>query len=512
MDFLEVIRASEGYQQKLLADPYRPGYHFACPGGNGCPGDPNGAFFADGVYHLMYLYHNHAERAFHWGHLSSLDLLHWRRHPDALTIDNGDGGCYSGGAFLDDDGTAFLTYWKFPAVNNTPDCGGIQIAFSRPPYDVWERICPIAIESRPDMWGVTDLTVDGEEFHTGSADPSNIWKRDGWYYMQVGNLIVLDQFGRQPDSGDSYRGGWTELYRSRDMRQWEFRGRFYKQPEGEDMPDATEDDMCPSYLPLPNKKSGGNLTDSMLQLFIAHNKGAQYFIGKEVNERLLIEKHGRMSWKDNSCFAPEALIDDKNRQISWFWLLDDDPESFFVRDGWSGIFSFPRCFWLEDDELHMAPVDELDRICFNNKLISVGLVNDFMTIPVVNGKSCRIRACISQGDSSYAAFRVMADENGAEYTEVGVDFQTKTLYFDATMSGATGRRIREEAPFALKDGEVLNIDIFVDKSIVEVYVNERQAICRRVFPASTSVFAHAISNGADFGVIRVCEVFPTNFY
>ena len=44
------------YREWLLSDLYRPGYHFTVPDGDGRPGDPNGAFFADGRYHLMYLY------------------------------------------------------------------------------------------------------------------------------------------------------------------------------------------------------------------------------------------------------------------------------------------------------------------------------------------------------------------------------------------------------------------------------------------------------------------------
>lgn len=35
------------YRFHMLRDPYRPGYHFAIPSGDGRPGDPNGAFFAD---------------------------------------------------------------------------------------------------------------------------------------------------------------------------------------------------------------------------------------------------------------------------------------------------------------------------------------------------------------------------------------------------------------------------------------------------------------------------------
>ena len=94
----ELSAVARRYFEKLLADPHRPKYHFAMPFGNAYPGDPNGAFFADGRYHLMYLYRNELTEAYHWGHLSSSNLLHWYQHPDALTVDDGDQGCFSGGA------------------------------------------------------------------------------------------------------------------------------------------------------------------------------------------------------------------------------------------------------------------------------------------------------------------------------------------------------------------------------------------------------------------------------
>ena len=94
----EVVRATREFRERLMADPYRPAYHFAFPEDNGRPGDPNGAFFANGRYHLMYLY-NREGFGFSWGHVSSTDLLHWRHHPDAIIPGNGDEGCFSGGAF-----------------------------------------------------------------------------------------------------------------------------------------------------------------------------------------------------------------------------------------------------------------------------------------------------------------------------------------------------------------------------------------------------------------------------
>lgn len=73
---------------------------------------------------------------------------------------------------------------------------------------------------------------------------------------------------------------------------------------------------------------------------------------------------------------------------------------------------------------------------------------------------------------------------------------------------------KEEAPFSLADGETLDLDIFVDKSVVEVYANERQAIVRRVYPSKpeTAVKVYAISDGAVFSETTVSEMAPTNLY
>ncbi|MHC4570000.1 MAG: LamG domain-containing protein, partial [Planctomycetota bacterium] len=51
-----VVQSTRLFRERLLSDPYRPGYHFCVPEGNGRPGDSNGCFRANGRYHLMYLY------------------------------------------------------------------------------------------------------------------------------------------------------------------------------------------------------------------------------------------------------------------------------------------------------------------------------------------------------------------------------------------------------------------------------------------------------------------------
>ena len=38
-------------------------------------------------------------------------MLHWRYSSDAIRPGNGDEGCFSGVAFVDDDGSVILSYW-----------------------------------------------------------------------------------------------------------------------------------------------------------------------------------------------------------------------------------------------------------------------------------------------------------------------------------------------------------------------------------------------------------------
>ncbi len=504
------------YREALLKDPYRPRYHFAIIDGDGYPGDSNGAFFADGRYHLMYLYRNHHTDAFHWGHISSRDLLHWRHHPDALTSEKGDRGCFSGGAFVYEDGTAYITFWKFAAKDGS-DRGGIDIAFAHPPYDEWTRIRPLAIEGGA-QWGTMDIEADGQVEHIGCADPSNIWKKDGWYYMQTGNKPVLDAWGRTDDSPERYRGDWTDLFRSKDLKTWQYVHRFYQNPHPgvDDWPDATEDDMCPSFWPLPDQKCDGRLTDRYFQLFISHNKGAQYYIGALDGETLIPEQHGRFSWADNTFFAPEALIDDRNRQIMWCWLMGN-PNNAMEKYGWSGVYNFPRQVWLENGELRMSPVEELDVLQSHPQTIPVGVMSGRKALEVKNGASFRLRARIDMRDASRAGVSLRIDEKSGEHTDIYYDRREGRLTMDATQSGAgadcsPSALAREAAPFALREGEMLELDIFVDQSVVEVYANERQAICRRVYPIhpGQAVGVAALADGADFGMISVWEMEPTN--
>ncbi len=97
--------------------------------------------------------------------------------------------------------------------------------------------------------------------------------------------------------------------------------------------------------------------------------------------------------------------------------------------------------------------------------------------------------------------KVRTSPGGEEETLLYDDAGTGKLCFDSTRSGVDGRRALEQAPFRFAADEPLTLRVFVDKSVVEVYANDRQAICRRVYPGrndSRSVVLFADGGEADF--------------
>lgn len=505
-----VVQSTRLLREKLLDDPYRPGYHFCVPEDNGRPGDSNGCFFANGRYHLMYLY-NRSGVGFCWGHLSSKDLVHWRHHPDSIGPGNGDEGCFSGGGFVDDDGTAYLSYWMLWGDK------GIGIAKSRDRhYDRWQKLGANPVIKSTE-WGITETTdKNGNRLLYGSADPTNIWKKDGKYYILAGNLLVLNKYGRKPDSPEEMKGDRLYLLESSDIENWIYRGVFYER--NSDWTESSEDNMCPSFLPLPSSPSGGRPSGKHLLLFISHNKGCQYYVGDydTENDRFIPSNHGRMTWVDNTYFAPEALVDDRGRQIMWAWLTDN-PKGEDSK-GWSGVYGLPRSLWLgEDGTLRMRPVEELEVLRGDERTWRELVVTDgeTRTLDGLVGDSCELDVTIDSATAKQFGVKVRASASGKEETLLYFDADAEELCFDATLSGIDGRRTVERAPLTLKDGEPLKLRVFVDKSVVEVYANDRQAICRRVYPGrndSLDVVLFARSGEARISRVRAWEMMPSNPY
>ncbi len=520
----EVIKATREFRERLMSDPYRPAYHFVFPEDNGRPGDPNGAFFANGRYHLMYLY-NREGSGFSWGHVSSSDLLNWRHHPDAIVPGNGDEGCFSGGAFVDDDGSATLSYWMLWGDK------GIGLARSTDTnFNKWEKSGSNPVIKSAE-WGITDLKdASGKIFHVGSADPSNIWKKDGHYYMATGNLLVLRKYGSRgkglpannekeiplPSDSLNYQGDRLYLFSSDDLKSWKYLHELYTSDRK--WTSKNEDNMCPSFLPLPSNPEGGKSSGKHLLLFISHNMGCQYYVGSYKNEYFSPENHGRMTWKDNAWFAPEALVDGKGRQIMWSWIFDDRPDSVINYRGWTGTYGLPRTLWTgRDGVLKIRPVKELENLRLKEKVVADIKIGSgiIMKLQEPGKELMELEVTFLPNNAKQYGIKVGVSEDGREETAIYYDASEKKLKFDTRKSGLSfGRKIIEEAPLELKSDEPLVLRIYIDKSIIEVFANDRQAIGRMVYPTLNGRGISLFSVGGDAIMKSLIswELSPSNPY
>ena len=145
----------------------------------------------------------------------------------------------------------------------------------------------------------------------------------------------------RPDAPLEEQGDRLYLFESDDLKSWKYLHVFYER--NPQWTDRSEDNMCPSFLPLPSRPDGGPSSGKHLLLFISHNKGCQYYVGDYRDDRFFPLSHGRMSWVDNAYFAPEALVDRQGRQIMWAWIMDN-PAGENQR-GWSGVYGLPRTLW-----------------------------------------------------------------------------------------------------------------------------------------------------------------------
>ena len=134
----------------------------------------------------------------------------------------------------------------------------------------------------------------------------------------------------------------------------------------------------------------------------------------------------------------------------------------------------------------------------------------------IGGNSFELILDMESADASQFGVKVCVSPDGQEETVIYYDATEGKLKVDTRKSGPedTPKTI-EAAPFELKDGERLKLRIFVDKSVVEVFANSRQAVMRRIYPSrSDSVGVRLFSTGGDTKVhtLEAYNITPSNPY
>ena len=166
----------------------------------------------------------------------------------------------------------------------------------------------------------------------------------------------------------------------------------------------------------------------------------------------------------------------------------------------------------------MNPPDEIKQLRSNGKKrtdLTVQAVAE-LALEELGGNSLELMLKMNSKDARQFGLKIACSPGGEEQTLVYYDALEKKLKVDTTKSSLTeGPKTVEAGPFELKAEEPLQLRVFVDKSVVEVFANGRQAVMRRIYPSRPdSVGVRLFSKGGSASVpnLEAWEMSPSNPY
>lgn len=463
-------------RKRLAADRYCPIYHFFSP--EGAMNDPNGLSFWQGRWHLFYQAYpidetpdpedadkprqqwGHA----HWGHAVSEDLVHWRDLPYAL-YPGIEQQCYSASTLVEPDRVVAF----YPGVG-----AGQMIAVSSDPLLLnW-------IQSGPLDTGI------------GDAD---IWKEGDHYF----GLITTWENKYYPDSivepekrkngaefiyGHAVWPNWT-LWRSTDLSGWEPLGNFLF--EKTPFTGGFDEGCCPGFQPIGDKH---------ILVFFSHTNGAQYFLGDydASTHRFRPYEHGRFNHGQvmpGGVHAP-SVASDGNGGVINILNINEGKRC----QGWDQVMSLPQRLSLgEDKRLRIQPVDSI------TTLRGAHLHIDTTVIPMarelileeIRGDSLALDVEIEPEHARWVQLNVLRSPDAEEQTSINFhnhddgywwfDCQDEVVLDGTRSSSLPDAWIRPPESVKLRrQGEPLKLSVFIDRSVVEVFVNSKKYLAMRVYP------------------------------
>ena len=123
---------------------------------------------------------------------------------------------------------------------------------------------------------------------------------------------------------------------------------------------------------------------------------------------------------------------------------------------------------------------------------------------------------MTANDAAQFGIKVCCSPGGEEQTLIYYDAAEKKLKVDTNKSSLTeGSKSIEAGPLDLSSREPLKLRIFVDKSVVEVFANSRQAVMRRIYPSlkeSVGVALFSRGGSANVATLEAWDMSPSNPY
>jgi len=448
----------------LAHDHLRPRIHFLPPAN--WMNDPNGLIQWQGQYHLFYQYN--PEGAFHsrihWGHALSADLVHWQDYPIALFPTPGGAdqdGCWSGSA-IDHEGVPTFFY---TGVNPQVVC----VATSQDGLMTWQKYPEPVIATLP----------DGLDAGTpwDFRDPF-VWREGALWYMVIGSRQVGV-------------GGKVLLYRSSDLRNWEYRNALLEGDMHRYTPYWTGTMWeCPNFFRLGDK----------YVLMISYQDGETghllypgYLVGDFVDERFYPSTQGLLEY-GGAMYAPQVMRDEQGRWLLWGWLMEARGRDAQISSGWSGVMTLPRVLSLQaDNHLTLEPAPELAMLRGRGHTFAPFTLTPDTANPLadIRGDCLEILITFAPGDAREFGLQLGCSPDGVEQTGLIYTSATQTVTVDRSLSSRDEsvtrallpwQQVVAQAPSPPDAAGQITWHIFLDGSVLELFVRGRVPLSCRIYP------------------------------
>ncbi len=452
-------------EERACADPHRPQFHFVSPAG--WLNDPNGVSQWNGRYHLFYQYNPDAavHAHIHWGHASSRDLVHWTDEPIALTPSPGPDadGCWSG-VLVNDRGTPTLVYSGHRNGVGQRAC----LAVGDQDLRQWHK--DPANPVIPDL----PLDLDVVEFRDHC-----VWRTNDEWRQLIG-------------SGIRDKGGTALLYRSQDLRSWDFVGPIL-------VGDANDNDVwtgsvweCVDLFRLghPDEPGPDVLLLSVWDEDVTRH--GVYQTGRFDGERFHLAQKHHLDYGLNYFYAAQSFPDDQDRRVLFGWIQEGRPNLAQVQAGWSGVMSLPRQITLTaDGQLHQQPVDEIKQLRRNYHNLEKATLQPEQThsLSDIAGNQLDIELTLYLPPGATVDLGVLATPDRAEQTVIQIHAgiaDTALLALDRTASSLDNSTDTRplSGTITLDHMRRLTLRIIIDHSVVEIFANGRP-LTARIYPTRT---------------------------
>lgn len=467
-------------RRELASDPHRPLYHFVSP--ESTLNDPNGLCFWQERWHLFYQgYPPEDFGRVHWGHAVSDNLIHWRDLPYAIHPEREE-SCYSGTALVEDD--------RVIAIYHGTKLGNMVALSSDPLLLNWEKVGEGA---------VIPLAESADEPLPYTVFDPCIWRKGEAYYALSGGWL--------PDGPANKQIRANFLFRSKDLENWEYLHPFI---ENDRYTVVNDDGACPYFWPIGDRKH--------IFLMYSHMTGGQYLLGDydRARDKFVVTDGGLFNFGPSTpsgLHAPSAAPDGAGGVIVIFNMNQGIPTR-----GWNQIMTLPRRLMLDaDDRLLIEPAGDIESLRSDCQEIGAMPLpaNEEIVLDAVAGNAMELSLEIDPADAPLVELNVLRSPDREEYTRIaffkhrGYRYRqrlSKTLAMNASSAAMAAlpqryeslisidtsysstlpealSRAPETAPVFLADDEPLRLRVFVDRSVVEVFVNGKQCLAVRVYPA-----------------------------